>query len=111
MLCIPLFIYDFSYSAALIVTPFTGKRRVLKSLPERIPNFRCVVQMALSPCQLQTILLNLCEFFSPRPMSMQMERSFGLTGLHIFNRTFNHTITQWLSHPLVPNSIEPSPIP
>src|SRR5436190_23688449 len=87
---------------------FIGKRRVLKNPLDRILFFRCVVERALSPCQFQTILLNPCELFSLRPVSMLMERPFGPTKLRIFNRTFVHIIMPCLSPPSAPNSIEPS---
>ena len=77
--------------AALIATLFIGKRRASGDPPDRIQNFQCVVETALSSCQFQTILLNPCKFFSLRPMSMLMEREFGPTELRIFNRTFAHT--------------------
>ena len=76
----------------------------------RILNFRYIIQRTLSHYRLQMIFLNLCEFFSLRSISMLMERSFGSTELHIFNRTFDHTIIQYLSSPSMSNSIESSSI-
>ena len=75
---------------------------------KRILNFRCVVQRTLLYCRLQMILLNLCKFFSLTFVSMLMEKSFELTEMRIFNKTFNHIIIRYLSSLSTRNSIESS---